>query len=113
MTEQERKAALWDMISANQQQARTVACLESQARRFSKPLCKLGEALGKDPSLVELSHDDDNRFLLREPLRNSSDSVDLDIDRLREVLSELDEANSEKARMEQEMQKAGLERFIV
>ena len=113
MTEQERKATMMDLLLKHEQQKAKVACLEFRIGEYASPLTKLGSAIKSNFERVTPSQDNDNQFLVKSPVgREEQEAIELDLHRLRVLLSEYRDAVAEMEQTQACMERAGLTKFI-
>ena len=115
MTEQERKAAMMDLLLKHRQQKTKVACLEFQIRGFAPPLKKLSDTIQSNFERVTPSQDNDNRFLvsaLPHQHKQEPEALDIDLAHLRVLISDYRESVEEKEQTEACMERAGLTEYI-
>ena len=111
MTDQEQKAAMMDMILKHEAQARKVACLESKIRDFAAPSVNLGNAIKQNLDMVSPSADNPHRYLVNRP-HLQPEECEIDLDKLRMLFHELQDASDEKEATERCLDEAGFARFI-
>ena len=99
-----------------------VACLEDQIKGFVEPLQELALGLSQDPTSVWPSRDRDASYvlkgrvgkpqLLNPPGHEETRLLELDIERLRCLLDQLQTAESQREETERCLDKAGLAKYV-